>query len=90
MSFFFKPSGGWYSRLLRISSSNLSEDGIQQRRRFDLDFRGVDQFFVEETGKQQPQQILRDGRDGALGRQVFAIQMIDAAQLGVGRDQTGS
>ena len=36
---------------------------------------------------QQSQQILRDGRDGALGRQVLAVQMIDATDLRVGRDE---
>ncbi len=65
----------------------FAENRIQQRRRLHLDFRGVDQLFVKETGEQQPQQILRDGRDGALGRQVFAVQMVDAAHLRVGRDE---
>ena len=65
----------------------LSQDQIQQRRRLHLDFGGMNQLLVKETGEQQPQQILRDGRDGALGGQVLAVQMIDAADLCVGRDQ---
>ena len=30
---------------------------------------------------------MRDGRDGALGRQVFAVEMVDAAGAGVGGDE---
>ena len=47
----------------------------------------MNQLLVKKSGEQQPQQIVRDGRDDALGRQVFAVQMIDAARLGVGRDE---
>ena len=43
--------------------------------------------LVKEAGEQQPQQILRDSRDGALRRQVFAVKMVDAAELRVGRDE---
>ena len=35
---------------------------VEQFRRRHLDFRGVDRLLVEEAGKQQPQQILGDGR----------------------------
>jgi len=47
----------------------------------------MDQFFIEISGEQQPQQIHRDGGNGALGRQVFAIQMIDAAHARIRRDE---
>jgi hypothetical protein len=47
----------------------------------------MDRLLVEETGKEQPQQIRGDGRNGALGRQIFAVQMIDAADARVRRDQ---
>jgi len=47
----------------------------------------MDELFVKITGEQQPQQILRDGRDGTLGRQVLAVQMIDAAQSRIRRDE---
>ena len=47
----------------------------------------MDQFLVEITGEQQPQQILRDGGDGAFGRQVFAVQMVDAADARIRRDE---
>jgi hypothetical protein len=65
----------------------FAEDGIQQGGGLHLDLGRVDEFFVEETGKQQAQQIAGDGGDGGLGREIFAIQMIDAAGLGVGGDQ---
>ena len=65
----------------------LSENGIQQRRRLRLDFGGMDQLLVKETGEQHAQQIHRDGRDGAFGRQIFAVQMIDAADARIRRDQ---
>ena len=55
--FFGNSGGGLYSRLLRISSSSAAEHGVQQRRRFHLDFGGMNQLFVEETGEQQPQQV---------------------------------
>ena len=87
MSFFGEAGGRLVFEALADFVLQFAEDGIQQRRRFHFDFRGMNQFFVKKSGKQQPQQILRDGRDGALGRQVFAVQMIDAAHLGVGRDE---
>ena len=58
----------------------FSKNGIQQRRRFRFDFRRMNQFLVKKSGEQQPQQVAGDGRDGALGRQIFSVQMIDAAQ----------
>ncbi len=47
----------------------------------------MNQFLIEKSGEQQPQQITGDVRDGALGRQIFSIQMIDAAVPRIGRDQ---
>ncbi len=44
-------------------------------------------FSSKKPGNSTPQQIHRDGRDGAFGRQVFAVQMVDAADARVGRDQ---
>ncbi len=44
-------------------------------------------LLVEKTGKQQPEQILRDGRHGALGWQIFSVEMVDAAGFGVGGDK---
>ena len=64
-----------------------AEHRIEQLRRHHLDFRRMDEFFVEETGEQQPQQVHGDGRDGAFGRQVFAVQMVDAADARVGCDE---
>ena len=65
----------------------FSEHGIQQRRRLHFDFRRVNQLFVKKSGEQQPQQVTGDVRDGALGRQIFPVQMIDAAVPRIGRDQ---
>ena len=47
----------------------------------------MDQFLVEIAGEQQPQQILRDGGNGAFGRQVFAVQMVDAAHARIRRNE---
>ncbi len=47
----------------------------------------MDWFLVEKTGKQQPQQVLRDGSDGMVGRQILAIQMVDAPDARIRRDQ---
>ena len=44
-------------------------------------------MFIKESGEEQAQQIARDDRNDAFGRQVFPVQMIDAAELGVGRDK---
>ena len=47
----------------------------------------MDEFLVEISGEQQPQQILRNGGNGAFGRQVFAVQMVDAAHARIRRDE---
>ena len=47
----------------------------------------MNRFLVEETGKEQSQQVLRNGDNGMVGRQVFAVQMVDAADARVGGDQ---
>ena len=65
-----------------------AEHGVQQRRGFDLDFGRVNQFLVEEPGKQQPQQVDRDDRDRAFRRKIFAVEMIDAADARVRGDET--
>ena len=64
-----------------------SEDRVQQRCRFSLDFGRMNRLLVEKSGEQQPQQINRDGGNGALGRKIFAVEMVDAAHFGVGRDE---
>ena len=47
----------------------------------------MDRFLVEEPGKQQPQQVAGEGGDGAFGRQVFAVQMVDAPDARIRRDE---
>ena len=47
----------------------------------------MDQLLVKVPGEQQAEQILGDGVDGTLGRQIFAVQMIDAADAGIGLDK---
>src|SRR5882724_3750169 len=47
----------------------------------------MNQFFVKKSRKQQPQQILCDGCNDALGRQIFSVQMIDAADTRIRRNQ---
>ena len=65
----------------------FAQHRIHQRRGFHLDFGRVNWFFVEKTGKQKPQQIGANDRDGASGRKILAIQMIDAARVCIGGDQ---
>ncbi len=64
-----------------------AEHRIEQLRRDHLDFRRMDEFLVEISGEQQPQQILRDGGNGAFGRQIFPVQMVDAAHARIRRDE---
>ena len=45
------------------------------------------QAFVEESRKEQTQQVFRERGDDTLGRQVFAVEMIDAAVLGLRGDE---
>jgi len=47
----------------------------------------MDRFLAEESRKQQPQQIRREGGHGPLGRQILAIQVIDTADFRVGSDE---
>jgi len=47
----------------------------------------MNRLLVKKSGEQQPQQIAGDDRDAAFGRQIFPVQMIDAARFGVGRDE---
>jgi hypothetical protein len=43
----------------------------------------MDRFLIEKSGEQQPEQVAAYGRDGRLGRQVLAVQMIDASNARV-------
>lgn len=47
----------------------------------------MNDLVVEKTGKQQPEQLGGDGADGGLVRQVFAVEMVDAAFFRVAREQ---
>ena len=62
-------------------------DAVHQHRDLDFQLGGLDRFLVKETGQQQPQQVGGDRGDGKLRRQIAAVQMVDAAHLGVGGDQ---
>ena len=59
-------------------------DAVHQHRDLDFQLGGLDRFLVKETGQQQPQQVGGDRGDGKLRRQIAAVQMVDAAHLGVG------
>ena len=45
------------------------------------------QFFVKEPGEKQAQKVDRDIRNGAFGRQVLSIEMVNPAGAGVGSDK---
>jgi hypothetical protein len=47
----------------------------------------MNQLLVKKSWKQQPQQIAGDVRDRALGRKIFSVQMIDAAQPRIRHDE---
>ena len=47
----------------------------------------MNQLLIEKTGEQQPEQVVGERGDDALGRQVFPVQMIDAADAGIGGDK---
>ena len=65
----------------------LADDGIEQHGGFCLKLGGMNQFLIEKSGKQQAQQVLGDRGDDALGGQVFAVEMVDAAHARVGGEQ---
>ena len=44
-------------------------------------------LLIEEAREEQPQQIHGDGRDGAFGGKVFAVEMVDSACLCVRDDE---
>ena len=44
----------------------------------------MDCFFIEEPREEQPEQIQGDGSDAALGRQILAVQVVNAAEPPVG------
>ena len=62
-------------------------DGVHQRHHLHLELGRMDHSLVEKSGEKQPQQIERDAGNDALRGQVFAVEMIDAARLGVGNNQ---
>src|ERR1043165_1105337 len=47
----------------------------------------MNRLLVEESGKYQTKQIERDGSNGAFGRKIFSIEMVDAAAAGVRSNQ---
>jgi hypothetical protein len=47
----------------------------------------MDRFLVEKSGKNQPQQIERDGSNGAFGREIFSVEMVDSAAARLGSNQ---
>ncbi len=61
-----------------------AKDGFDQRRGLRSEFRGMHKLFVEEARKEEPEQVGGDERNGALGRQVLAVQVVDAAYAGIG------
>jgi hypothetical protein len=46
------------------------------------------QLLVEEPGKQEPEQIGGDERNGALRGQILSVQVVDASDACVGSHQT--
>ena len=78
-------------RLVLDALGNLilqpAADAVHQHGNLHLQLGGLDRFLVKKTGQQQSQQVGRDCRDGELGRQIAAVQVVDAAHLGVGGDQ---
>src|SRR5207247_2936368 len=54
-------------------------DRIHERGGLDLQFRGVNRFVIEETRKNQAQQVGRNGGNGGFRRQIFPVKMVDAA-----------
>ena len=64
-----------------------AEDGIHESGGLDADFGKLHGAVVEKSGEQQPQQIDGDAGDGALGREIFPVEMIDASHGGVGSQQ---
>jgi len=58
-------------------------DGGEEQRGFDLQFRGDQGAFSEETGEDEAQEVLGDRGDGGLGRKIGTIDVIDPAHRGV-------
>src|SRR6266516_2528582 len=54
-------------------------DRIHEGGGLDLQFRGVNRFVIEETRKNQAQQVGRNGGNGRFRRQIFPVKMVDAA-----------
>src|SRR3954468_19523621 len=47
----------------------------------------MNRLFVEETRKDQTQQIYRDGGNCALGRQILPIEVVNASDTSVGHHE---
>ena len=57
--------------------------GVHQIGGHHLDLRRMNGSFVEESGKQEPQEIHGDGCNRALGGKVDSVQVVDASRAGV-------
>jgi len=64
-----------------------SPDRVHECGRFDLQLGGVNQFVVEETGKEQAEQVGRDRGNRALGGQIFSVEMVDASDARIGSQE---
>ena len=47
----------------------------------------MNQFLIKKTGEKQPQQVDGDVGNGAFGRKILAIQVVDAPGAGVLGDE---
>ena len=64
------------------------QHAMEKRVGYAANFGELNGLFVEESGKQQAQQIGGDAGDRLSGRQVLAIHVIDAARQNIGSHQT--
>jgi hypothetical protein len=64
-----------------------AEHGVDQGGGFHLQFGRVNNLIMKESWEKKAQQVDRDGADGALAGQVFAVEMIDATDARVGGEQ---
>ena len=86
--FFFRNIFGWavFEAFVNFVLE-AAEHCVEERGGFDFDFRGMNQFLVEETREQQAQQVDGNDRNGAFRGEIFAIEMIDTAGAGIGFDE---
>ena len=61
-------------------------NGVHERNHLNLQFGGMNDPLIEEAGKNQAKQVVRDGGDGRFGRQVLAIDVINATGAGIGEN----